>query len=339
MVQTQRIHDDVDLRRGISDDADLRRAISDDADLRRGRGGVCADLSATRPPPHPTRAGQPAAARTDPRGVAALAVLAGDDVGEVARRLDLPVARVLRYVEVFRAAGIAAVTGTPSEEQVAVDHHLGTVAHEMRAPITAVQTWVEVFGTGEATQEEVEAGRRIVLDRLARLERLCDDLLDVTALRLGCLRLCCTSLDLAAVVTDAVAALDTDRVIVEITGRTRLNGDADRLDQVMTNLLTNALVHGAPRPVLVHVRGSEHWVEVAVRNAGPLRGTIDAGRIFDAYERGCGSGHGLGLSVTRALVLAHDGTIEVRLGDDVTEFVVRLPVDGPAEGSADSATG
>jgi signal transduction histidine kinase len=271
----------------------------------------------------------------DPRAVAALAVLAGEDVTDVAERLDMPLSRVLRYVDTFRAAGIAAVTGVAPAEEQAVDRYLAMLAHEMRGPLSAVHGWVEVLGTDRLDDDEQEPARQLIFARLARLKRLCDDLLDATALRLGRLRLHRKSLDFTAVVTDVVRALADDRVVVHATGPANLHGDPDRLDQVVTNLLTNALRHGAPGPVVVRISTAPGQVVMAVRNAGPLRGPVQAERIFDAYEKGCGAGHGLGLYVTRAIVLAHGGGIEVHGGPDVTEFVLRLPVDGPPPGPFD----
>jgi signal transduction histidine kinase len=271
----------------------------------------------------------------DLRATAALAVLAGEDVTDVAERLEMSPSRVLRYVETFRAAGIAAVTGIAPADEQAVDRYLGMLAHEMRGPLSAVQGWVEVLGTDRLDDDEQEPARQIVFARLGRLKRLCDDLLDATALRLGRLRLQRKSLDFAAIVTDVVRCLADERIDVHVTGPARLDGDPDRLDQVVTNLLTNALRHGAPGPVTVRVSGGPCYVEMAVRNAGPLRGPVQAERIFDAYEKGCGAGHGLGLYVTRAIVLAHGGCISVQGGPDVTEFVLRLPVDGPPPGPLD----
>ncbi|MFL6139952.1 MAG: sensor histidine kinase [Frankiaceae bacterium] len=276
-----------------------------------------------------------AAAGGDPRAAAAMAVLAGDDVTDVAERFGMPLSRVLRYVETFRAAGIAAVTGIAPAEEQAVDRYLGMLAHEMRGPLSAVQGWVEVLGTDRLGEDEQEPARELIFARLGRLKRLSDDLLDATALRLGRLRLHRKELDFAAIVSDVVRALADDRVVVHGSGAALVHGDPDRLDQVVTNLLTNALRHGAPGPVVVRLATAPCHVEMAVRNAGPLRGPVQAERIFDAYEKGCGAGHGLGLYVTRAIVLAHGGGIEVHGGPDVTEFVLRLPVDGPPPGPFD----
>ena len=274
----------------------------------------------------------------DQRVVAALAVLAGEDVTDVAERLGLPLTQVLRYTELFRAAGTAAVTGVAPADEQAADRYLGLLAHEMRTPLSAAQSWVELLGTDRLDDDEQEPARQLVLARLARVKRLCDDLLDATALRLGRLRLNRKSVDLAALVDDVATAFADERVTVTADRPAHVHGDPDRLDQVVANLIGNALRHGAPGPVEVRVSDAGGWVELAVRNAGPLRGPVQAERIFDAYEHGCGAGHGLGLYVTREIVLAHGGRIELRGTDEVTEFLCRLPTAAQPPGALDVPT-
>jgi signal transduction histidine kinase len=277
----------------------------------------------------------PQAGPPDRRVVAALAVLSGEDVADVAERLEMPLSLVLRHTETFRAAGVAALTGVSAPDELAADRYLGMVAHEMRAPLAAAAGWVELLGTDGLADDEQEPARRLVLERLGRVRRLCDDLLDATALRLGRLRLNRVSVDLADIVARVVRAFGDDRVTLLADQPAQLHGDPCRLDQVVTNLVANALRHGAPGPVEVAVRADDLAVELRVTNAGPLRAGVCAERIFDAYERGCGAGHGLGLYVTREIVLAHGGRIDVRGSDEVTEFVCRLPIGGQAPGALD----
>jgi signal transduction histidine kinase len=262
-------------------------------------------------------------------------VLSGEDVTDVAERLHMPVALVLRHAETFRAAGIAAVTGVEPPDEQSADRYLGMLAHEMRGPLAAAQGWVELLGTDGLSEDEQEPARQLVLERLGRVRRLCDDLLDATALRLGRLRLERTPVDLAEVVQRVARAFADERIVLDVAGPARLHGDAGRLDQVVTNLVGNALRHGAAGPVRVRVRPAGRAVELTVTNAGPLSAGVRAERIFDAYERGCGAGHGLGLYITRELVLAHGGRITVRGDADRTEFVCRLPVGGQAPGALD----
>ena len=290
------------------------------------------DLAVQRRAPAPTR---PPSVTLDRRVAAALAVLAGDDVTDVAERFDLSIAQVLRYTEIFRAAGTAAVTGVAPSDEASLERYLGMLAHEMRAPLTAAQTWAGLLGTDAIDAGEQEGARQVVFSRLAQVKRLCDDLLDATALRLGRLRLRRRPLDFAATVQDVARALADDRIRVTVSGPAEVHGDPDRLDQVVTNLLGNALEHGRPGPVEVEVASRDSWVELTVRNAGPLRGPVDAEAIFDAYESGHTAGHGLGLYIAKSLVLAHGGRITVSDDGERTEFVLRLPVDGTPAGPFD----
>jgi signal transduction histidine kinase len=114
----------------------------------------------------------------------------------------------------------------------------------------------------------------------------------------------------------------------EIEGDVTGEWDPARIEQVVSNLLTNACHHGAPRrPVQVRVTGVENAVLIAVHNEGPPIPREVLPRIFEPFFSGGREqgGLGLGLHIVRSVVEAHGGTIEVSSGAGGTTFTVVLP--------------
>jgi signal transduction histidine kinase len=110
-----------------------------------------------------------------------------------------------------------------------------------------------------------------------------------------------------------------------------LQGDAFRIEQVITNLLTNALRYGQGKPVAVTVGSDSGWGFVAVRDQGMGIAPADQERIFEQFERTAGvdqvPGLGLGLYIARQIAQAHQGRLEVRSSPgEGSEFRLSLPL-------------
>jgi signal transduction histidine kinase len=153
-----------------------------------------------------------------------------------------------------------------------------------------------------------------------QLARLVDQLLDVSRLSSRDLRLDREETDLAEVARDVIAryedaAAETgSRVTLSTTGATVGWWDRSRLDQVLTNLLGNALKYGAGSPIAISVsESSSGYVRLIVRDEGPGIPVADQDRIFGQFERATASeevpGMGLGLWLVRRIVTAHGGTV------------------------------
>jgi signal transduction histidine kinase len=133
-------------------------------------------------------------------------------------------------------------------------------------------------------------------------------------------------------IEDLAELAGSDRVRFEIPGTAIGWWDGERLAQVVSNLLENALVHGAAdQPVTVRVEGSPGGVELEVRNGGFIPPAVQA-TLFDprtdpaTRRREGSSGLGLGLFLSREIVLAHGGTIAVNSSPDSgTSAIVFLP--------------
>jgi signal transduction histidine kinase len=133
-------------------------------------------------------------------------------------------------------------------------------------------------------------------------------------------------------VFDELCVLHRDRpATIAHEGEEEGTWDADRIAQVIGNLLNNAFQHGsAAAPIRLRTRGERDHVVIEVQNQGPPIPAAAVGRLFQPFERGTGStpaaGVGLGLFISKQIVAAHHGTIDVRsTAGEGTTFTVRLP--------------
>lgn len=195
-------------------------------------------------------------------------------------------------------------------------------SHELRTPVGALRAQLEnlVDGVGDADQ----ATLRELLTHAERLGRLTTQLLDLSRLESGAAPLQRRRIPLLPVLESAAAtsrpfAADRSvRIAVRLEpGGVRLHADPDRLHQVATNLLDNAIRH-APASSTVELRGAaaDGSVRIEVIDQGPGIPPEDRGRVFERFYRPdaarSGDGAGLGLAIVRWIVESHGGTIEAR---------------------------
>jgi signal transduction histidine kinase/ActR/RegA family two-component response regulator len=221
------------------------------------------------------------------------------------------------------------------------DEFLATLSHELRTPLNAIVGWVHLLRRGQLPEDE----RRHALERIDRnahaQARLVQDLLDVSRITTGKLRLDVREMDLAAVVTNAVdacrPAADARQVAIvcQFSGAFATRGDPDRLQQVVWNLITNAVrFTPAGGRVTVLLSRSEGFDILKVRDTGTgidpqfLPFVFEPFRQADAASTRLHGGLGLGLTIVRRLAEMHGGSVDVRsdgLGLGAT-FCVTLPV-------------
>ncbi|MDY7230276.1 MEDS domain-containing protein [Hyalangium sp. s54d21] len=221
------------------------------------------------------------------------------------------------------------------------DEFLSMASHELKTPLTSLKLQLGlVKSTVGGTEGELGqrlGGRLQTMERqLQRLNVLNSSLLDVTSLDSGRLHLDFQKTDLAVLVREALERLEPDfaragcEVRLEVEGETQGWWDALRLDQVVVNLLSNALKYGAGKPVHVHVQKQDAWVRLRVKDQGIGIAPEAQRRLFRKFERAVPTQHygglGLGLYISRTLVEAMRGTIEVdsQVGQGAT-FTVLLP--------------
>ena len=206
------------------------------------------------------------------------------------------------------------------------DDFLSIVSHELRTPLTSIQGYSQLLEgrmrSDHAGESKEMAHLRVIRSQVGRMRRLVDDLLDVSRIdRRGGVSIEPSDFDLAEEVRGAAARIGrehTDRSIeVSTPERIEVHADRDRLDQVLTNLIENAVKYspdGGPVRVVAERRGGE--VEVRVSDVGVGIPPEHRDHVFERFYQADGDagrrrfgGLGLGLYISRAIIDAHGGRI------------------------------
>jgi len=216
---------------------------------------------------------------------------------------------------------------------------VGVAAHELRTPLAAILGVLSTLKEHGAVLED-----RVRVDLIdgaeaqaERLTKLVEDLLTVSRIQDGVLRLSMEPVDLGDLIADAARASRTDeRLRLEPDAAVRVVCDADAIVRVLTNLLDNARKYSpGGTPIEVRIAGDDRRVTVDVGNAGSGIAPEDREAIFERFRRADVSGApgaGLGLYISRGLVRAHGGELEVgEMPQGGTRFTFWLPVLDPGE--------
>jgi signal transduction histidine kinase/CheY-like chemotaxis protein len=220
------------------------------------------------------------------------------------------------------------------------DEFLAMVSHELRTPLTGILGWVHLAREGRLDHNGLERALVSIERSAGAQRRLIEDLLDATRGIKGTMRLGAASVQLDAVVSAAVdairpAAEEKQIALEEHVDEVTLRGDADRLQQVVANLVGNAVKFTPPGGlVTVSLRQQNATAEITVRDTGDGIAPDLLPHVFDWFRQGNSSrtrrhsGLGLGLGIVRQLVELHGGTVRAEsdgLGCGAT-FIVALPV-------------
>jgi PAS domain S-box-containing protein len=202
------------------------------------------------------------------------------------------------------------------------DRFLGMVSHEIRTPLNAILGWTQILLAQEDLFAQVRRGLGVMQRNARGLARIVDDILDVSRIATGKLRIEKKRADLEAVTQAALEAARTAAEAKRIELRVALEanclveGDAGRLEQVATNLLSNAIKftsEGGTIDVRLAAGGAD--VTLVVRDNGRGIAGTDLPHVFENFRQGDDSstrttgGLGLGLAIARHIVEAHGGTI------------------------------
>jgi signal transduction histidine kinase/DNA-binding response OmpR family regulator len=222
------------------------------------------------------------------------------------------------------------------------DEFLATLSHELRTPLTAMLGWTQLLRTGKLGDEEAARGLDVIERNVLAQAKLIDDLLDVSRIITGKLKLSVQRLSLASVIE---AAIDVVRpaanakgieLVTSLGERTaEASGDPDRLQQVVWNLLVNAIKFSPPGgAVRVNLMREESRSRIEVADCGEgiapefLPHIFDRFRQADSSTRRAHGGLGLGLAIVRHVVELHGGSVHACSdgpGRGAT-FVVELPI-------------
>jgi signal transduction histidine kinase len=222
------------------------------------------------------------------------------------------------------------------------DEFLSIASHELYTPLTALQLTVQRLGRKTAPDPEEQRAYRLIQKQVTRLTRLVGKLLDVSALRRGDSPLELERLDLVEVTRELVEQLREESVqagsplVLSAAGPVWGRWDRLRLEQIITNLLSNALKFGAGRPVEIAITEEEGRAELVIKDHGIGIEPERLPHIFERFERGVSSrsygGLGLGLYLSYHLIRALGGVLRVDSTPGFgSTFIVELPCAGPGD--------
>ncbi|MGQ0508380.1 MAG: ATP-binding protein [Myxococcaceae bacterium] len=233
------------------------------------------------------------------------------------------------------------------EAQAAVqarDSFLSVASHELNTPLTSIKLNFESLGRAlsqlapeHLAPLKADTKLQAVERQLSRLTGLVRDLLDVSRITTGVMKLEPAPVEFISLVREVVARSTDDALragsIVHLDAQGTATGmwDRLRLDQVVTNLLSNAIKYGHGKPVSVSVRQTKDEVLLIIRDQGIGIAEVDRQRLFQRFERVADarhySGWGLGLWIVKQVLDAMGGTVEVESSPGKgSAFTVHLPL-------------
>ncbi len=244
-------------------------------------------------------------------------VSAPGELGELARAFD-------------------ATANDVERSEIARRHMAADLAHELRTPLAALQAGLEELRDGFVASDQQRLAA--LHDQSRRVARVVDDLAELSAAETASLSLRRSEVDLGSLVEDAISAarpaMSAAGLAVEaqLSPGVVVDGDLDRLHQVVGNLLSNTARHcRRGDTVTVSVTRQDPFAVLVVADTGPGIDAADLPSVFDRLWRGRAdvdaAGSGIGLAVVRELVNAHGGTVSASSdGRSGSEFTVRLPL-------------
>ncbi len=218
------------------------------------------------------------------------------------------------------------------------DEFFSMASHELKTPLTAIRLNCQLVSKRLQTPESLPKEKIISLtqqnDRsVSKLVRLVDDMLDISRMRTGVMNLKKENFDICELIKEVISntgSSDKSELILELCDLPFVNGDRLRMEQVITNLFSNAIRYGLDKPIHVKTQLNETSILLSFKDHGIGIPTELLNVIFDRYTRGPSKdkqGLGLGLYISKQIIEIHDGKIwaESLVGIGST-FYVSLPV-------------
>ena len=219
---------------------------------------------------------------------------------------------------------------------------VSNVSHELRSPMTCIQGYVEGMLDGTIPERERDTYLRTVRSETQRLTKLVHDLLELSRIESGSFPLNRTVFDVDELILSVMfryeQAIEKKHMAVDIDFREQplfVSADNDRIVQVLTNLVDNAVKYGAEGGQLtVRTESSGGKASVSIRNEGPTIPPEDLPFIFDRFYKvdkahTSGKGTGLGLSIVRRILEQHGEGITAASAAGLTTFVFTLEKSAP----------
>jgi signal transduction histidine kinase len=277
----------------------------------------------------------------------------------IARSVARPVQRITHAARLIAAGDMAQrvpVDGPAEIQQLATDFNhmtrevhnareteralIANVSHELRTPLTTIGGFAQAIRDGDVRDDaDVKRAAGIIADDAARLQRLTGDLLDSARMASGAVEMAFAAVDMNPLVDAAMARVESRAQSQSVSistaltaGLPQVQGDRDRLLQVLTNLLDNALKHTRPGDrVVIGTRVDAQQLVMEVADTGRGIPPDDLPHVFDrlyqADRSRSSGGAGLGLAICRQIVEAHAGHISAESVLDIgTRITIRLPL-------------
>lgn len=227
------------------------------------------------------------------------------------------------------------------------DEFLSIASHELKTPLTSLKLQSQMFKRG-VSKNDPQVYSKDKIDRIidqtdrqvSRLTRLVDDMLDISRIRTGKLSITPEPVNICELVSDLIERM-TPLILekleeapqIPVCEKTIINCDRVRIEQVISNLISNALKYGQGKPISIKIEKDAKEIRILVIDQGMGIAPENHANIFNRFQRAVPasevSGLGLGLYIGRLIVEAHKGTLSVKshLGQGST-FIVTLPVIG-----------
>jgi two-component system CheB/CheR fusion protein len=271
-------------------------------------------------------------------------------IGKDGRRIDVSLTISPVYNEAGQIVGASKIARDITERNQATealrnadrrkDEFLAMLAHELRNPLAAVSSAVDLLGM-PGGEKHLDSGLKIIGRQTRHLVRLVDDLLDISRITRGIVTLRKSIIDAAAAIDRAIETIspiiEARRHELEVSISKRpmwLEGDATRLEQMIANLLANAARYtDAGGHILLKAERKKNTITITVRDDGIGISTELLPYVFELFSQSerssdrAAGGLGIGLTLVKSLVKMHGGSVEAKsdgLGKG-SEFILRLP--------------
>lgn len=216
---------------------------------------------------------------------------------------------------------------------------VSAVGHELRSPLTSIRGYTSLLLN--RWDRLADDDKKMMLGQIShdaeRVTRLIGELLDISRLETGRLHLNCRSVDVVETARRVLASVNMEHEQLDATvdapdDLPPVDADADKVEQVLTNLVENAVKYGSPSGLCISAAAvdGDASVAVTVRDQGPGIAAADLVHVFDRWfqrEHGRPTGSGLGLWISKGIVEAHGGTLTVESTEGQgASFTFTLPV-------------
>jgi len=234
------------------------------------------------------------------------------------------------------ATGFNQMVKQVQQSQERLRHFVADVSHQLKSPLTSIHGFAQAITDGTASDNDSKLkAAHIIQDESKKMMRQVDELLELSRMQSGQMRFEEKPVDIEELLKQCleIFTMRADekklKLKMDFTSLPTVEGDFDRLEQVFNNLLDNAIKNSSPGgEVQIVGRKTADIVEIRIIDSGPGIPPEQLPYVFERFYQALDvrTGVGLGLAITKEIVLAHDGVIEAKSNPgEATEFIVKLP--------------